>query len=107
MRISDWSSDVCSSDLKPLPEQDPLVVQNGFWLLNGSVRVFSEDGKWEFAVIGRNLTNVNRAVESASGSFTGSGALTGTSTLGGRPDYTGNLMSPRSVMAQEIGRAHV
>src|SRR3546814_20211078 len=72
------------SSYNPLPEQDPLVVQNGYWLLNGSVRVFSEDGKWEFAVFGRNLTNGYRAVESASGSFTGRGALTGPSTLGGR-----------------------
>lgn len=86
------------SSYNPLPEQDPLVAQEGYWLVNGSVRVFSENGNWEFALIGRNLTNVYRAIESTSASFTGSGALTGTATTGGRPDYTGNLLAPRSLM---------
>jgi iron complex outermembrane receptor protein len=88
------------SAYNPLPEQDPLVAQRGYWLVNGSVRVFSDKGRWEFAVIGRNLTNVYRAIESTSASFTGNGALTGTATTGGRPDYTGNLLAPRSIMAQ-------
>src|SRR3546814_8232533 len=32
MRISDWSSDVCSSDLAPLPAQDPLHAGGRFAL---------------------------------------------------------------------------
>ncbi len=84
----------------PLPERDPLVEQDSYWLLNGSVRLFSADEQWEFAIIGRNLTNVYRAVESASASLTGTGSRTGTAIEGGRADYTGNLIRPRSVMAQ-------
>lgn len=84
----------------PLPEQDILVRQDAYWMLNASVRAFSEDGRWELALIGRNLTNVHRAVESASASLTGIGARTGTATTGGRADYTGNVIRPRSMMAQ-------
>ncbi|MDB5713964.1 MAG: hypothetical protein JWO15_1361 [Sphingomonadales bacterium] len=84
----------------PLPEKDPLVNQRGYWLVNGSVRLFSANRRWEIALIGRNLTKVFRAIESTSASFTGSGALTGTVTTGGRPDYTGNLLAPRSIMTQ-------
>ncbi|MDB5686140.1 MAG: hypothetical protein JWR77_729, partial [Rhizorhabdus sp.] len=84
----------------PLPEQDVLVRQDAYWMLNGSVRIFSDDGNWEFAVIGRNLTNVYRAVESASASLTGISTRTGTATAGGRADYTGNVIRPRSIMAQ-------
>lgn len=35
----------------------PGVVQHSYWLLDASVRLMSEDDHWEFAVIGRNLTN--------------------------------------------------
>src|SRR3546814_1826750 len=33
MRISDWSSDVCSSDLYPLPELQALAFQHGLAVL--------------------------------------------------------------------------
>lgn len=84
----------------PLPERDPLVRQADYWMLNASVRAFAEDGRWELALIGRNLTNVYRAVESASASLTGTASRTGTATPGGRADYTGNVIRPRSIMAQ-------
>src|SRR3546814_7051482 len=32
MRISDWSSDVCSSDLGTEPAFDVVLVVNGLWL---------------------------------------------------------------------------
>jgi iron complex outermembrane receptor protein len=84
----------------PLPEQDPLVRQSGYWTLNSTVRLFQSGNGLEVALVGRNITNVYRALESASASLTGISARTGTNTPGGRPDYTGNLMTPRSVMAR-------
>jgi iron complex outermembrane receptor protein len=39
----------------------PTARQGASWLLDASARVFSDDGHWEFAVIGRNLTDVFRA----------------------------------------------
>src|SRR3546814_5725279 len=36
MRISDWSSDVCSSDLNPVTARiDPSACPNPFWLPGG------------------------------------------------------------------------
>ena len=39
------------------PSNAPFMVQKGFWLLNGAVRLSSERSKWEVALIGQNLTN--------------------------------------------------
>src|SRR3546814_16929852 len=41
MRISDWSSDVCSSDLAELHELDAKVVRNR--ILDGSPRIDGRD----------------------------------------------------------------
>lgn len=37
--------------------QNPLGYQNGFFLLNASVRLHHPDDRWELALIGKNLTN--------------------------------------------------
>lgn len=36
---------------------DPLAKQSSFVRLNGGLRVYTDDDKWELALIGRNLTN--------------------------------------------------
>jgi iron complex outermembrane receptor protein len=35
---------------------NPLVAQNGYWILNARVAYTTANQKWEFAAIGRNLT---------------------------------------------------
>jgi iron complex outermembrane receptor protein len=35
----------------------PSTFQESFWRFNAAVRLLSEDGKWELALIGRNLSN--------------------------------------------------
>src|SRR3546814_19049343 len=45
MRISDWSSDVCSSDLK------------GFALWDASIVYTAPDDRWSLWVFGKNLTD--------------------------------------------------
>lgn len=37
--------------------QDPLTVQSGFAKLDARIAVGAADGAWEFALVGRNLTN--------------------------------------------------
>src|SRR3546814_16480917 len=70
MRISDWSSDVCSSDLigttaevfyasayDAAANYDPAGRQAKYALLNMRVGVGPENGSWELAFVGRNLTD--------------------------------------------------
>ena len=37
--------------------RDPQCSRDGFFLLNASARLYTNDGRWELAVIGRNLAN--------------------------------------------------
>jgi outer membrane receptor protein involved in Fe transport len=36
---------------------DPFLYQKGFLLLTAGTRLYDSKGKWELALIGRNLTN--------------------------------------------------
>src|SRR3546814_1069436 len=48
MRISDWSSDVCSSDLEPTIYRVPadmLVCNNGCWTLDEATILFDGEAK--------------------------------------------------------------
>lgn len=37
-------------------DNSPLLMQHGYWLLDGRIALKSNDGHWELAVFGRNLT---------------------------------------------------
>ncbi len=37
------------------PANDPLIVQDGYWVLDAHAAYVLDDGKWEFAVFGHNL----------------------------------------------------
>lgn len=52
----------------------PGSLQGSYQLLDAGVRVGDENGRWELALIGTNLTNKMYAVRSNDQSFTGSGA---------------------------------
>ena len=51
------SVDMRYTDDYRLSNQLNTDVQDSFWLANAAVRLSSENGKYEFAFIGRNLTN--------------------------------------------------
>jgi len=47
-------------------DNDPLLSQDGYWLVGGRIALRSDDGRWEAAIYGRNLTAeryVNYAVD--------------------------------------------
>src|SRR3546814_1334680 len=55
MRISDWSSDVCSSDLLSAPVDPPLGKPASFGIhryIQGSSNLFEENRLLEFAIVG-------------------------------------------------------
>lgn len=46
-----------SSEYQTATDNAPGGLQDDYWLLNASVRVGPDDGSYEFALLGRNLTN--------------------------------------------------
>jgi iron complex outermembrane receptor protein len=53
-------------------DNNPLLKQKGYWLLGGRIAVKDEDGRWEAALFGRNLTRkkyINFAVDLADFGF--------------------------------------
>lgn len=47
-------------------DNNPLLEQQGYWLVGGRIAIKDEDGRWEAAVFGRNLTGrkyINYAVD--------------------------------------------
>ena len=39
------------------PANDPLIAQEGYWVVNSRATYVMDGGKWEFAVYGQNLTD--------------------------------------------------
>src|SRR3546814_3454053 len=74
MRISDWSSDVCSSDLKYAPYQDPCRTQRNMqWPRKAGIGGFFS--------CGQGICLEQREQAPFVFSEIGSGRLTGTKTL--------------------------
>ncbi|WP_292029677.1 TonB-dependent receptor [Brevundimonas sp. UBA2416] len=88
------------SDYNPHPELHPGAEQESVWFLNAGARVFSDDRRWEFALIGRNLTEEFRVDVASNVPGTGTAARTGSATLGGQADLTGNVNRGREIMFQ-------
>lgn len=81
-------------------EQAPLGKQKRSWMLSAAVRLAEQDDRWEFAVIGDNLTDVYRSSLTAQVSLTGRSAFTGTNSEGGLADLNGQINRGRQVRAQ-------
>jgi len=60
-------------------DNDPLLTQSGYWLLNARLAYMTNDGRWEFAAFGKNLT--------------------GTKYL----NYATNLSSPFGLLEEVVG----
>jgi iron complex outermembrane recepter protein len=90
----------------------PLAYQPAFAKLDATWRLFSQDKRWELAVIGRNLTNVRNLIAGIDRTGTGSNAARGSNlpsctTNNSTPsgcaalsDIIGTPMQPRSVAVQ-------
>ena len=79
------------------PFDNPVMKQKSYLTLDASLRVGREDGQWEVALIGKNLTNEFYITGGYEIATTGSppGGLTGT-----RPDVAGSVALPRTVQLQ-------
>ena len=69
----------------------PLAYQEGFAKLDATFRLFSENKRWEFAVIGRNLTNVRNLIAGIDRTGTGSSAAKGSGLADVRDDQLDQL----------------
>ena len=86
----------------------PFTYQKGYAKLDATLRLFSENKRWEFAVIGRNLTNrrnlLNGIDRTGTGGLKGSvGPTCATATQTGcdtLPDVIGTPTEPRTVALQ-------
>jgi iron complex outermembrane recepter protein len=83
---------IYTDDYKTASTGEPLAVQPSFWRLRARVGLQSADGKYEFAIIGRNLTNKIWAIGGAR-----PGALT-------PADQGGGGSRPRSILFQATYR---
>lgn len=83
------NGDVSFTDEYSVQENNnPVAVQESFWKLNASVRLYDEARGWELALIGRNLTNEYYMVTSTD------------KPAGGPGQIAAALQRPREVMLQ-------
>lgn len=76
---------------------NPYSNQKAYVNLDASVRIKTEDDRWELAVIGKNLTNRWYATGGIDSPNTGSGTGTPNGVIG---DQIGFVTLPRTVQAQ-------
>jgi len=75
----------------------PNSVQPKYVMVDASLRLHTEDGQWELAVIGKNLSNQFVQTGTIDAPSTGTPAGLATGTLG---DQVGLILLPRTVTAQ-------
>jgi iron complex outermembrane receptor protein len=79
----------------------PRYVQGSYGEMDASIRLYTDDDKWEFAVIGRNLTDAYYVNTAFDAPFTGSGS----GTAAGVPaDVLGSVADPRLVVLKMTRR---
>ncbi len=103
------SSDLSySSSYNVGTQLQPIANQPGFAKVDATMRLFSEDKRWEFALIGRNLTDKRNLVNGIDRTGTGGskGATTPSCTAAGQAgciaiaDLIGTPALPRTVAVQ-------
>lgn len=72
----------------------PLSEIDSYWFVNAAIRLGSEDGRWEVALVGKNLTNEFYVSGVVDGPSTGSGAGTPGGVLADQMGF-GNV--PRTI----------
>ncbi|MDQ0466887.1 outer membrane receptor protein involved in Fe transport [Caulobacter ginsengisoli] len=86
-----------SSDYLLSPFANPNGRQDAYTVFDASARLGGEDGRWEVALIGKNLTD--EYVLTSAGDAPSSGSGTGT-PLGIRSDLVGTPRPPRTIAIQ-------
>lgn len=82
----------------------PIAVQPAFAKIDATLRVFSEDKRWELALIGRNLTNKRNLVNGIDRTGTGGVAGVSAATKGNNlPSCTDAGQAGCSALADLIG----
>jgi hypothetical protein len=81
-------------------ELDPLTEQAAYATVDAELRLFHQDEKWEFAVVGKNLTNMIRAQNGYPYPLTPAVNLAGTPTGGQGADHFGFVNDPRTVQVR-------
>ena len=77
-----------------LSSSNPTLTYDPYWTVDANVRVGSQDGQWQIALIGKNLTD--KLAIRGGGAVPSTGGNTGT-TEGFQGDYTGGAIRPRQV----------
>src|SRR3546814_4460411 len=105
MRISDWSSDVCSSDLEPMPQRGKLPLCGRSQLHRRTRRAGDDQMVWLFD-LDNTLHDSSRAIFKA---IDRSMTTAVASTLNIDLDAASRIRTAywRRYGATEIGRAHV
>ena len=80
---------------------NPLSKIDSYWYFEGSIRLGSEDGRWEVALIGKNLSDEFWVSGVVDGPSTGSGAGTPNGVLADQMGF-GNV--PRTVAVEATFR---
>jgi iron complex outermembrane receptor protein len=80
-----------------LSATDPVATQSAYQTYDANVRIATTDGKWQLAVIGRNLTD--KTAFRGAGAVPGTGGNTGTPE-GFRSDLQGVAIRPRQLLAE-------
>jgi len=89
---------IYSDDYIWSPTLDPLASQGAFTKINLRLGIGSEDGTWEVALVGRNLTNEDVS------NFGGNATLASSFTGGTGNAYYTFVDRPRSVALQAVYR---
>jgi iron complex outermembrane receptor protein len=80
---------------------DPYTRQDGYAVLDAGIRIGAQNDRWQFAVIGKNLTNKFYFIGGGTAPLTGAGTGTNNATLG---DIIGYGSMPRTVRLQATFR---
>lgn len=97
MKLSLSGDATYSGSYYAMAEEDPRSLQRKVWKFNASVTLQGPEDRWELALIGTNLTNKLRAMQSISLAGSGSGTGTPAAILG---DVQGDVTDPRTVAIQ-------
>lgn len=89
-----------SSEYATRTENNPESIQDAFARVAANLRLYDESERYQFSVVGRNLTNEYTIANSFDRPFSGNPLLTGTAVSGGRGDNTAAVSRGREILFQ-------
>jgi iron complex outermembrane receptor protein len=106
LRLEFGADAVYKSSYNATSDANPGGVQKAYTVLSGQIRLMNEARSWEIGLYAKNLTDVQRALESSPVPLTGTSAATGTVNggVGARSDLAANTNPGRAVFIQLVLR---